>query len=241
MLDQSFQLTYAYEFRVTPGSFGALRKQILLRMLIPGVIIFALLVWMVAGGGPSAWIIALIFPAIIGYSMYNAIKRQEKQFYSYRLTITPESVQREQEGLASITIPKQEITKILKSDSGAITIIGRNKLNAIIVYAQVERAGEFEQLLNVLAPIETRKQSGWQKLSMLFVLVVIGAVYGSFAFDNFWLSGLCLLAFIAMMLWSLIVIFTSSNVEKRVKYLAWIILLPMLSVLSMWLSRWKLW
>lgn len=239
MLNQSLQPSN--EFRMPPGSFGELRKQILVRMAIPIVIMLALLAWFVAGGGPSMWIIVLMFPAIIGFSMYNAIKRQEKQFYTYRLTITPEGVQREQEGMPSIFIRKEEISKILKSDTGALSIIGRNKLNAIIIYAQVERPAELEQLLSTLAPIEIHKQTWMQKFSMLLLLVVVAAVYGTFAIDNIWLSGFALLLFIGFMLSSLIIINRSKNFERRLKYLSWIVLIPMLAVMFAWLSRWELW
>lgn len=229
------------EYRMKPGSFGEMRKQILRGMLLPGLFILAMIGWFVWGGEASAWIIAGIIPVIIGFTMYNAIKRQEKQFYSYRLVVTEESVMREQEGVASISIPRQEITKIVKSNTGAISIIGRNRLNAIIVYAQVERAEELEQQLELLAPVTVKKNS-WQQMMILpYLLLLLAVIYGTFAVDDMLLSGLCLLVFTASMIWSLIVIYTSRNVEKRMKNLGWIGLIPILAVISAWFSKWEVW
>lgn len=239
MLDQSFQP--ANEFRTLPGSFGQLRNKLLVNMSIPAAIVLGLMSWFASGGATSMWIMLIAFPLIIGFSFYNAIKRQEKQFYSYRLIVTPEGVQREQNGMPSIFIPREEIRKILKSTTGAISIMGRNKFDALIVYAQIERPAELEQLLQAFAPIEVRQQTLLQKLSMLLLLVVVAAAYGTFAIDNLWLSGFALLVFTVCMAWSLVVTYMSSNIPKRTKYTMWIVLLPTFSIISGWLTKWELW
>lgn len=206
------------------------------------VLIFLLftMVWL-TWGQPGTWIIYLIVPAMIVFSGYRAIKKQESVFYTFRLTVTPEGVTREREGLPSIFIPRNEIIHIRKTEAGVITITGKSNLNAIAVFAGIERPEELERLLSAMAPIENYQTPWWQKLSMLLLFVLIAAVYVTFASDSIWISGLALFIFVVIMIWSIVTIYISRNIEQRVKRWGWMMLLPLVSVIYQWLSRWELW
>ncbi len=243
MLDQSFQSTTATEFRMRPGSFPEMRKQIVKTMGITfGVLVLILLALAITfEASASTWVILAILPLIFGFSTWNAVKKQETMFYSYRLSVTPENIVREQQNMPPIFIPRAEITRILKSEAGAYSIIGRNRLNAIIVFAQVERPAELEPLLASFTPIQVKKNSWLQFLILPIVLLVFALAYGTIVLDSIWLSGLTLALFTGFMGWSIFVISTSRNIEKCIKLTGWLALIPILALISVWLSRWELW
>jgi|GEM_PF-2903006 len=241
MLDSDFKIQPGNEFRLMPGSFSEIRKRMVIPMGIIVVFLVLIMVWLMTGSEPGTWIIYMIVPAVLVFSTFRAIKKQESAFYTFRLTVTPEGITREREGLPSIFIARNEITRIRKTEAGIITITGKSNLNTIVMFAGIERPEELERLLSAMAPIENYQTPWWQKAGMLLVFVMIASVYGVFVADNIWISGLALLVFVAIMTWSLITTYMSRNVEHKVKRLAWIGLIPLLTVIFGWLSRWELW
>lgn len=240
MLDKDFQVQNENEFRLKPGSFLQLRNKLMVSTGIVLVLVVFIMVWLTQGVEPGLWIIYLILPGIIIFSTYRAIKKQESAFYTFRLTVTPEGVTREREGLPSIFIARNEITRIRKTEAGVITITGKSNMNAIVVFSGIERPEELERLLSAMAPIETYKAPWWQKLSMLLIFVLLAAVYVTLASDSIWISGMALLIFVAIMGWSIVTIYISRNVEQRVKRWGWLMILPLFSMILQWLSRWEL-
>lgn len=240
MLDKDFQVQNENEFRPKSGSFSELRKRLVIPMGIIVVLLVLIMVWLTAGSEPGTWIIFMILPAVLVFSTVRAIKKQEAAFYTFRLTVTPEGITREQEGLPSIFIARNEITSIRKTEAGVITITGKGNVNAIVVFAGIERPEELERLLSAMAPIEHYQTAWWQKLSLLLIFVLLAAVYVTFASDSIWISGMALLIFVAIMGWSIVAIYISRNVEQRVKRWGWLMILPLFSVILQWLSRWEL-
>lgn len=240
MLDKDFQVQNENEFRPKPGSFSELRKRMIIPIGIIVVFLVFIMVWITPGSEPGMWIIVIILPAVLVFSTVRAIKKQEAAFYTFRLTVTPEGITREREGLQSIFIARNEITRIRKTKAGVITITGKSNVNAIVVFAGIERPEELERLLSAMAPIENYQTPWWQKLSMLLIFMLLAAVYVTLASDSIWISGMALLIFVAIMGWSIVAIYISRNVEQRVKRWGWLMILPLFSMILQWLSRWEL-
>ena len=91
------------QFTPRPNSFGEIRKKIIVMMsIIFGGIIFIVMVvpYLLSDKslthGPTTWPYAIVLlVAIMGYSLFKGLKRQQANFESYILKITDEALVRE--------------------------------------------------------------------------------------------------------------------------------------------------
>jgi hypothetical protein len=225
-----------HQFTITDQGLKALKKK-LIKRLIPIfatlLVIVAVVNFWTAGNAQSSQTIlfAVFFIAIVVFSFFNNFKRQVKMLAGYRLTIDDDSVTREMQGMPLITIKKSEIREIVKTSSGTLAIIGDSKINAIGVPAEVENIDTLEEMLKSIKPLTHKRSMDWlQRFPFLIIVPVIAVIFICFSSENLFISTLGGLAFVGLLTWGFVVIQKSKNVEKRVKRLSFVALLPIICV-----------
>src|SRR5687768_1995352 len=123
-------------FKLRPGSFPELRKQILLRT-VP-------LMLLATGGGlgisflnsdnyesttSTLPLVLPLFLLIMLVSLYSSMRKQKKIFESFELILEEETVTRKQYNTPDIRIARSEIKSIIKNSNGSFTIKGASLLN----------------------------------------------------------------------------------------------------------------
>jgi hypothetical protein len=154
-------------------------------------------------------------------------------FETYRLTITDDAVIREQDNTPAITIPKNSIKKIIRMSSGAYCVIGASRLNAIAIPAQIEDRDNLGQLLSGIIPI-TVKTSGTalQWFYTALGLLAVGAAFMGLTSEHKIVFTISAITLCAVMLWGFVVIHRSKNVDRRMKRMSYIMIIPFIAMLA---------
>lgn len=141
-----------HQFTITPEGLKDLGKKIIIRLAILFAFIFLLLTVIQFPTyqkgqdlGNLPYIVVMLF-AVMGFSAFNAVRRQKRLLGSYKLIITEDSITREMLNTPSITIAKSEVKEITGSINGALTIVADSKLNAIGVPAQLNNIEQLRQI-----------------------------------------------------------------------------------------------
>lgn len=231
------------QFKVKPNGFNEVRKKAIGMMVV--IISFTLLIVLFINyrndtpGSPDTWPYILIGLAIIySFSVWNAMRRQKKIFESFRLTIGDDTIVREQLYTPTITIGKQHVREIVRYSTGQIVIDGGSKLNAIAVPSQIDHADELGRILSEIRPISEKTSKPWtQYLLMISALAGMLLMFVGLAAEHKIISVLCGTAICIAMLWGFIVLQKSKNVDKRMKWMSYVFLIPFLSILSVTIMK----
>ncbi len=228
------------QFKVSPGGFREIRNQALFR-IIPTMLI------MMAGGiaissnnskgkpiDISVWLIyVLILGVAIGFGLYRGLSRQKKLYESYTLTIDNNLITRYQVNTPTISIYLNDIKEIIKHNRGGFTIKGKNPTEIIIIPAQIENYSELEMTLNQIKQLTSKKHaSNLEKYQLVLASLTVGLMICVFTLSNKIIVGLSGALFVALMIWSLIEIQKSKNIDNKTKRSTWWILLVLVSVIA---------
>lgn len=232
-----------HHFTTTKDRFHEVRKKFLIGILsVYGVVVFIALYIVTSSktGTDYSWVYTLMLIApVLGFTTYRNLKRQKQMFESYRLTISDDTVIREQAHTPTITIPKNSIRKIIRTAAGMYCIIGESQLNAIAIPAQIEDHDDLERLLSGIMPI-TAKPSGtglqWFYLAMGILAVV--AAYMGLLNENRIISTISAMAICALFAWGFVIIQRSRNVDRRLKRMSFIMIIPFLAILANAIIQW---
>jgi hypothetical protein len=228
------------QFRIRPDAFGALRKKVLMRsipiMLIAasaGAIIPLINSKEKASDTSFLFFFIPIIIGVMGFSIWNALKKQQKLLESYLLTIDGNVITREQLNTEEITIYFHEVKEIVRGNQGSLAIKGFDKTEIIYVPIHIERYGELEALLGEIKPITAPSTSAslLQKLSPLLSLVGIALMLTVYMASNKIVVGIAGTLCIALLCYSIYEVRRSKNIDKRTKNRIWIVLIVMASIL----------
>ena len=232
-------------FAIKPNSFKEIRKATLIR-LVP-VLAALLLISIVLNvrsvqdpGQADTWLIMIfLITGVFSYSIYTTLKRQKQMLESYRLTITHEDIIREQVNTPDIKITRKSVKEIVKAKNGAFAVIGESKLNAIMIPAQIEQPERLEQLLSEIKPITFKTGTpGLQKLLLPLALIGMFLLFWGFSAESILIFSLCGLGILGIMTAGFVVIQRSKNVDRRMKRISYMFLIPILSILTVVIMKW---
>ena len=154
-------------------------------------------------------------------------------FADYKLTIGKDGITREQYNTPSIYIPNAEISEIWRNPNGSITIKGDSALNTIGVPKQIENPELLEQRLIEIKPFSDRFGAPflerYRTLISLATIVLYGTVYLS---TDKLIIAVCGLLLVVMLVYSLIQLQRSKNVDRTTKNSMWIVLIVLLSLMA---------
>jgi hypothetical protein len=232
-------------FTITPSGIKELRKALMTKMIITfsvvAIVAFILPEFLAdvpfQNINQTSIFIDLFLICLMGFGVRMSVKRQEKMFGTYKLTITDERITREMDNTAAITILKSEIKQIIKNKNGGIGIVGKSRLNAIGVPTMIENRDTLEQLLNAMHPI-TVKTSTWVTFLMwpaMFSGIVL--MYLTMISHNKIVIASSGILFTSLMIYGFIVVRMSKNVDQQTKRWSFVIFIPLLSVIWMMIEK----
>jgi hypothetical protein len=230
-----------HEFVISKEGLSKLKKALIKRILLfTGITSLLVILVSVSISGANDGLVYIIGILIISiaYSVYSNTKKQQAMFESYKLIITDDAITREQLNTPSITILKKDITEIVKSKNGSFGIVGPSKLNPIGIPAQLERIDELEILLHEIRSITINKVAPLALWIQLGILALAGILlYGTFKVENNIISGLAGLGAVSYLIYSYVIIQRSKNIDRRTKLLSHVIWVPILSLLSIVITK----
>jgi len=232
-------------FTLLPEAANGLRKTLLIRLLfMAGIVItIVFIVPMVLSGETGFSLstgITLILLSIILAVVYKlGLKRMKGMLSTYKLTITEDTVTREIKDMPTLSIPVSEIQKISRNADGSYTIAGKSALNAIGIPPLVERRAELELMLEAIKPMTVKTNTSiWLRYQYFIIVLVLGAMYGTYMVENRFLATILGVAFLAVMGYSWFVQQRSKNVTKRIRLFSYLMIIPVISVIERLIKLW---
>ena len=209
-------------FTTTKDRFPEVRNKVLIGIIsVYGIVAFVILYMFTSSKTEPdyTWVYTLtIIAPVLAFSTYRTIKRQKKMFETYLLTITDDTVIREQDNTPTITIAKDRIKKIIRTSAGIYCVIGESQLNAIAIPAQIEDRDDLEQLLSGIMPI-TAKTSGnaLQWFYLAIGMLAVAAAFMGLASEDRIVFTLSALVICGVMLWGFVVIHRSKKCRQAIE------------------------
>ena len=230
-------------FTTTKDRFPEVRNKVLIGIIsVYGIVAFVILYMFTSSKTEPDYTLVYtltIIAPVLAFSTYRTIKRQKKMFETYLLTITDDTVIREQDNTPTITIAKDRIKKIIRTSAGIYCVIGESQLNAIAIPAQIEDRDDLEQLLSGIMPI-TAKTSGnaLQWFYLAIGMLAVAAAFMGLASEDRIVSTLSALVICGVMLWGFVVIHRSKNVDRRMKRTSYIMIIPIMAMVANVILQW---
>jgi len=227
-------------YKIKPGGFNEVRKQILRRVLPMYVAVFTGVVLMLVFSPANKYnkkndvnTLPFVLPfaaALLGFSYYRGISKQRPVFESYTLTISDITIIRDEDGKPTISLYHNEVTAIYRNKNGSLLIKGTEPGDIIGVPAQVEDYEELEITLQNIKPIENPPAKNALLTGITFPLIGSGSMVGVVIATNKILVAICTIVFIVLSIWSFFTIMRSKNIDPKTKRNSFWVFLVLASV-----------
>jgi hypothetical protein len=228
------------QFKIRPDGFAEIRKKMLVRIIPILLIAVAVGTAMPLINSKEKEIdfgfLPFFIPVIIGvmgYSFWNAIKKQQKLYNSYVLTIEENVITREQLNTEEVTIYFHEVKEIIRHKAGGLAIKGFDATDIIYIPVQIERYNELEALLQQIKPITapTASNALLQKLMPFLSLAGIGLMLTVYVASNKIIVGIAGTLCLVLLGWSIYQVRRSKSIDKKTKNRFWVVFIVMASIL----------
>lgn len=232
-------------FKIRQDGFKEIRKKTLLRS-IP-ILLIAVTVGITIstinsrGKDNDVNVLPFVIPLAVlalGFGVYRGMNRQKALLDSYTLTITNNLITREQYNTPTISIYFNEVEEIAKHKNGSFTIRGKDFSDLIGIPTQIDNYSQLETTLEVIKPIMIKnKVPLLEKYQSLTGLVTVGLMLCVYTVECKIIVGLTGSALAALMIWSLIKIRKSKNVDIKTKKSVWWVLIVLASVIAIMIFK----
>jgi hypothetical protein len=235
-------------FRPKPGSFSEISKALFYRTIPIMLLAFAvafLITEYKSGFSESSvksGVAMFVFMIVAGGAgVLFSMKTQKAKYESYELGIGEELITRTQYSTPSMSLKKGDVKGVVKNSNGSYSIKGiGGMLDVIGVPAQIENSERLEVLLNGFAPIQIEeKPSLFTRFQYVFIvggLALFGAVFTSTNKIVVSISGGLI---VALIIYNLVVLNKSKNIDKSMKMVSRVSLILLFSVVMT--VYWKVW
>ncbi len=165
--------------------------------------------------------------------LYRGINTQKALFQSYSLTITNNLITRERINTPSISIYFSEVKEIVKNKNGSFIIRGKDNNDIIEIPAQIDEYSQLEMTLQKIQPIVLKSQIPFfEKYQSLMGFVNLGLMFCVVTVTNKIIVGLSGSLFVTLMVWSLIKIRKSKNVDNKTKKAVLLSIVVIVSIIT---------
>lgn len=228
------------QFKIRQDGFKEIRKNTLLRS-IPIFVI--LIIFIVVTGTINSRnkaedinTLPFIIPIILGaasFGIYRGIKKQAALFASYTLSISNNLIRREQLNTPAISIYYNDVKEILKNKNGSFTIKGKVTSDLIGIPAQIDNYAQLEATLQNIKTITIKeKEPLLQKFPGILGIIMLGLMLCVYTVNNKIIVAVSGTIVTGLMLWSLLKIQHSKNVDHKTKRNSWLVLIVLISVIA---------
>ncbi|HMG93431.1 MAG TPA: hypothetical protein VK589_25410 [Chryseolinea sp.] len=226
------------QFTVRPDSFKEIQKKLIKFMVFVfcGILFLVLGVPLLMSDGPSDLgtlpYMVLLFGGIFAFSILNAMKKQKVLFESFKLIIDDEKITRERLNTPVIVIYKRDVQRIVKSSSGAFSIEGDSKLNAIGIPPQIDNYDLLEKTLNEIKPLTLyTKKTFLEQMFVPILLSVALLFFGHFYIADKIISIICGILLVLLLGVGFYITVTNKNVDQKTKRMSYLSLIVVVVVI----------
>lgn len=195
--------------------------------------------WYAAGGerdGVANLVFLAFVAAIVPFSLWRGVSRQKRLYRTFCVEVLDDRIVRTQESLPRLEIAFSEITRLEEVPGQVLTVRTADAQRMIFLPATLERFEELKARLAAVRPIETKpRRSALPPLYAVAAVPLIGfvVVYRSNSPSLVLPAGA---AVIGTLVCCSVMTVRSPHVDARIKKVAWLTALPMLSVAAkMWM------
>lgn len=174
---------------------------------------------------------------LVSFSIWRGIKKSKAMAESYELTISDQLIVREQMNTPDISILVSEVIEIAKHPKGGFTIKGSRKNGTIIVPVLIENREQLEAALQQIHPITIKKNTWLKKLAVLLPFTGIGLFLCIYFLHNKIIIGIAGTLLTGLLIWSLVLVQKSKNVDRKTKNSMWIVLLVLASIIAVTIMK----
>jgi hypothetical protein len=225
-------------FTTIPNSFHTVRNRLLLNYIVILVLLVGFMWYLnsnpadVSAQANDRQMWFVLVPLLVisfGVGIFTGIRKQKRAYESLVFTVNSNKIIKESQGLPSITLAFEDVSRITKTDQGVLTIFGAENMDAIVLPAQMTEADQLAELLNTIKPLEHKKQNPLiSLLSIPIAILTVGLLAVIYTAEDKWLVGLSGLVVCVGLLAAFAVIQRSKNVDFRTKQLSYIVFIPLL-------------
>ena len=213
------------KFKIKPGGFKEIKKQTLIRtapiLLIAGIV--GITISNLNSGGKVSEgnvlpFVIIIITMAMGVGMYRGINRQRALFNSYTLTISSNLITRQQLNTPTISIYFNDIREIARHKNGSFTVKGKEAGDLIGIPSQIDHYAQLETRLQSIQQIIIKdKETLLQKYPFLTAFVAMGLMLCVYTVKNKIIVPLTGSALVALLIWSILKIRSSKNIDSKTK------------------------
>ena len=198
-----------YTFKTKPDGFRQIKRTIMFRDFPLILLTISSVMFVMAFGKtekPIDWYLLatafLILSVIIAFSFLQIMIHRRHIYEDFLLTIDEDWITREQYHTDTLTVAKDEVSKIYKTSNGGLVIQGSPGSDPIFIPPQMEESDKLERLLSDIKPFS--EAPFLEKYKYLTILTVISLFAAFNLVTNKWfagISGAVLLGFQAYLLY----------------------------------------
>jgi hypothetical protein len=234
----AYKSLYLYAMQTFKLNTEELNKKLLKRSIV--TVIIALIVWFTfffAQGGTLDYPMYIIIPIVfimglIGFSIWQGMKKQKALFESYEITISDQLICREQLNTADISILVSEVVEIATYPKGGFSIKGSRNNGTIIIPPQIQNYEQLQATLQQIHPIILKPTSFAKKFIVPLTLLSISLMLCVYLVDDKIIVGASGALLTVLIIWSLVWIQRNKNVDRKTKNSMWIVLLVLASIIA---------
>ena len=226
-MSKTYVLTAAY--------FEMLRKRfyyVVVPISLLALIVGFLIATMQQGINIGVIVIVPILLGVIIISLRKSLIQLQKSWASYRLSIEPDSMYRQQDNYETVKIYSNEITQIQAVSGGSIIVRDDKAKKQIVIPETLENFAEVKTILIQWHKIDVVENKQKQNIIMMYSTAVITLITMGIVMlgekSNLVLAAAVI--FLLLMIGSLFYIQRSSSFNKKSKRMFWWILLPIIMV-----------
>ncbi|UPK72279.1 hypothetical protein [Chitinophaga filiformis] len=233
------------QFKVAPDKLSTFKRILIRRTIIMMLIMgcFCLLAGsfifkedMAAGDLNPLFIFVPLMIVLLGVSMNKNVKKLRKTAETYTLTITEEIISREQAGLPTLFIKRNEIRKISRTSTGNLLVTGPGMLLYIEIPSQIDNYTELYEILNSIKPV---KQVSYNEGLLVAVITILSglATLGIFAGPNKVIIAICGTVISVIMCFFIYLILSGKYGDEKTKKKVWIYMIAAISYIIITINK----
>jgi len=191
---------------------------------------------MAAGDLNPLFIFVPLMIVLLGVSMNKNVKKLRKTAETYTLTITEEIISREQAGLPTLSIKRNEIRKISRTSTGNLLVTGPGMLLYIEIPSQIDNYTELYEILNSIKPV---KQVSYNEGLLVAVITILSglATLGIFAGPNKVIIAICGTVISVIMCFFIYLILSGKYGDEKTKKKVWIYMIAAISYIVITINK----
>jgi hypothetical protein len=225
-----FILRLMKEFRVGPEGIKTFRRLILKRMLI--IVPFFLVIIAINAFSffrndipfRPTYLLFIIGPFLFfGFILFNIIRKNERMFKSYVLTIENILIRREQYNTPEVDIYFNEIVQIRKTRSKWLIVKGKYAGDVIYIPPFLDNFKDLENSLREIMPFTTKATGTFfERFRAILALVSLAAMITALLVDNKIIDSTCLCIYVFITVRNFIDARRNKNLDNKTRQRLWI-------------------